>query len=86
MNFTNKAILCDTWEQMEHLARIADEQGYRPIGFVKSDFDKRDLKYFIVLKLSFKDAYTNGIPARGETETTYTQFINQSDTPSVYGC
>lgn len=86
MTFTNKAIKCDTWEQMEHLARIAEDQGYRPIGFEKSDFDKRDLKYFIALKLSFGNAYTNGIPNRGETITTYTTFINSHPDIRVEGC
>ena len=27
MNFTGKAILCETWEQMEHLAKIAEGMG-----------------------------------------------------------
>ena len=26
-DFTNKAIKCDTWEQMEHVAEIARKQG-----------------------------------------------------------
>lgn len=82
MNFTNKAIKCDTWEQMEHLARIAEEQGYRPIMFRQHYFDEHGMVYFI----TWDNEYTNTYDTDDYTETTYTQFINQSDTPSVYGC
>lgn len=86
MTFQNTAIKCDTWEQMEHLARIAEGQNIRQVGFIEHDFYNRDLKYFIVLNLSFGLIYTNGIPAHGEIETTYTTFINSHPDISVEGC
>lgn len=32
-DFTNKAILCDNWEQMEHLAELAKMQGIKEYMF-----------------------------------------------------
>lgn len=81
MNFTNKAIKCDTWQQMQELARIAEGQGYMPFGFSQIYFE-HEMVYFIVDGLE----YTNTYDIDGYTITTYTEFINQSDTPSVYGC
>lgn len=85
MNFQNVAIKCDTWEQMESLASIAEEQGYKadPERYNEHDF-AAGARYFA---LYTQKTYCNaGDVEPNETETTYTQFINQSDTPSVYGC
>lgn len=81
MTFKNKAILCDTWEQMEHLARIAEEQGYMPLGFSEIYFEN-DMAYFIVDGWE----YTNTYGTDGYTITTYTTFINSHPDISVEGC
>lgn len=82
MTFTNKAIKCDTWQQMEHLARIAEGQGYKPIMFRRHYFDEQDMVYFITRD----NEYTNTYEADGYTETTYTTFINSHPDISVEGC
>ena len=87
MTFQNTAIKCDTWQQMEHLARIAEEQGYRPIMFRRHYFDEHGMVYFI----TWDKEYTNSYDADGYTETTYTEttyttFINSHPDISVEGC
>lgn len=79
MTFQNVAILCDTWQQMQHLARIAEEQGYKPIMFRQHYFDEHDMVYFIVDEFE----YTNTNDIDGYTETTYTTFINSHPDISV---
>lgn len=44
-DFTNKAIKCETWEQMEHLAELAKAQGLKPEMFSRVDFFDSDKKY-----------------------------------------
>lgn len=82
MNFQNVAIKCDTWEQMEHLARIAEEQGYvASKWFTEEWFDDGDVFFEITNGNEYNCFTLSTYPV-----LTYTQFINQSDTPSVYGC
>ena len=82
MTFQNTAIKCDTWQQMEHLARIAEGQGYIPLMFRRHYFDEQDMVYFI----TWDKEYTNTNDIDGYTETTYTTFINSHPDISVEGC
>jgi hypothetical protein len=85
LNFNGVAIKCDTWQQMLHLAELAEMQGYgNHYGlFSKEDFEKGD-KYFSTFG---NDIYgCQGFVAPSETETTYTTFINPPVDDSVYGC
>lgn len=89
-DFTNKAIKCQTWQQMLHLAELAREQRYKGnwTSFCEDSFN-RGHKYFVVHGNWF---YNYDIVLSDETETTYTDFITPTTfiTPptddSVYGC
>lgn len=76
-DFTNKAILCETWEQMEDLARIAESQGLIDVLFNKWHFENGGV-YFV--RLFGEDSYTNVSEEYKNFSscelTTYTSFIN----------
>lgn len=86
MNFQNVAIECETWQQMQDLARIAEGMGYS--GLIdESAFNNTKGSIYFVVFTSHWATFTNMcIPHVSRTIIPYTQFINQSDTPSVYGC
>jgi hypothetical protein len=84
MNFQNVAIECDTWEQMERLAELAEEQGKRTWANV---FDKETFPaecYFYANELFYCNCAEGSVTDL--SIIPFAQFINQSDTPSVYGC
>jgi len=85
MTFTNTAIKCDTWEQMERLAELARKQGYtaHPDHYNEHDF-AAGARYFA---LYTQKTYCNaGDVEPHEIETTYTTFINSHPDISVEGC
>lgn len=88
MNFQNVAIKCETWQQMQELARIAEGMG---LTWVDCPWHTFEAGYVYVMLCSMylgRDLISNYQMSdiESETITTFTQFINQSDTPSVYGC
>jgi hypothetical protein len=84
-DFQNVAVLCDTWQQMLHLAELAREQGYAVIDdlFNEDDF-KAGMKYFVAEEGRCANVSTEHL--RGQTETDYPTFINTPVDDSVYGC
>lgn len=47
-DFTGKSIKCDTWEQMEHLAKLAEEQEYKKFCRFDIDCFNRGERYFTI--------------------------------------
>lgn len=93
-DFTNKAILCTTWQQMLHLADLAREQGYAVIDdlFNEDDF-KAGMKYFVAEE--GRCANVSNQHLRDQAIYFYsdfivkpepTTFINPPVDDSVYGC
>jgi hypothetical protein len=85
-DFTGKSIKCDTWEQMLHLAKLAEEQG---ISKPKNDdywFSERTFNdkycYFMVVD---SIGYTNDIisDTLASKIITYSDFINTLPTEVV---
>ena len=84
-DFTNKAILCDTWQQMLHLADLAREQGYGVHNDLFNEYDfNAGMKFFVAEEGRCANVSTEHL--RGQTETTYTTFITPPTDDSVYGC
>lgn len=88
MNFQNVAIKCDTWEQMQHLARIAEQQG---LTWISCPWHTFEAGYVYVMRCSEylgRDLISNYQQSdiESETETTYTTFINSHPDISVEGC
>jgi hypothetical protein len=85
-NFQNVAVLCDTWQQMLHLAKLAKAQGYRTdkVLFSRMDFLVLDHIYFAVENREYLNL--TEIAANSYIKTTYTTFINPPTDDSVYGC
>jgi hypothetical protein len=90
-DFTNKAILCSTWQQMLHLADLAREQGYKTdrYSFNEELFDNGEM-YFMVFDEGYFCDYHDYIGDFAETTyadfITPTTFINPPVDDSVYGC
>lgn len=95
-NFTNKAILCHTWQQMLHLAELAGKQGNWTDNdiFCEKDFNA-GMVYFVVEDGRFGNVaeyhllnwpqfvYSDFISS---TKSDYTTFITPPTDDSVYGC
>lgn len=88
-DFIGKSIKCDTWEQMLHLAKLAEEQGYKRNHFRHSDFleNCRLFEAYIVLG---ELQYTNFVkPYWGYSKIIdYSEFTNTlpTETIEVAGC
>ena len=84
-DFTGKSIKCDTWEQMLHLAKLAEEQGMQSGGFSKRWFDDYDGVYF---ETTPKMYFCNLQKPQEKVVTTYHDFINTLPTEvvEVTGC
>ena len=82
-DFTGKSIKCDTWEQMLHLAKLADGKNYSPFGFRQADFN-RGCVYFCIWALAHYTVFA--IP--NEPVVTYSDFINTlpNEVVEVTGC
>ena len=91
-DFTGKSIKCDNWEQMLHLAKLAEEQGITnpdndEFWFTESSFNYKYC-YFIVIE---GKGYTNDIIADDKKHLPiipYHTFINKLPTEvvEVTGC
>jgi hypothetical protein len=71
-DFTGKSIKCETWEQMLHLAKLAEVQGYREIGLNKCDFNDGAIYFYVV-----QGVYLNNHSKKAQNVVTYSYFINQ---------
>jgi hypothetical protein len=83
-DFTGKSIKCDTWEQMLHLAKLAEEQGYREIGLNKCDFNDGAIYFYVV-----SGVYLNNHGKKAQNVVTYSYFINTplpNEVVEVTGC
>jgi hypothetical protein len=90
-DFTGKSIKCDTWEQMLHLAKLAEEQGItKPKNddywFSESSFNDKYCYFMVVDSIG----YTNDIISEtlASKIVTYSDFINTLPTEvvEVTGC
>jgi hypothetical protein len=83
-NFDNIAIKCDTWQQMERLAEIAEKQGYRSLAMAEDEFHKGYV-YFVIMP-DF-NAYTNADTATStKTIIPFTAFITSHPDYRADGC
>lgn len=84
-DFTGKSIKCETWEQMLHLAKLAEEQNRFSSLFSDLYFDDGAI-YFVVMK---SDKYTNEFSVNEyNLEVNYTDFVKilPTETIEVTGC
>lgn len=91
-DFTGKSIKCDTWEQMEHLAKLAEEQHNATsylggMYFNQDDFNSGDV-YFVLDPSDNTYLIQSVVSAINKIETTYSDFINTLPTEvvEVIGC
>jgi hypothetical protein len=70
-DFTGKSIKCETWEQMLHLAKLAEEQGYMELLFSENRY-KKGYKYFEVNCLN---QYVNLSEPEEDTVINYAMFM-----------
>lgn len=83
LNFNGVAVLCSTWQQMLHLADLAEMQGYArlPLYLDEDDFNDGHT-LFAVNDLGFIGNWCKtNVPI-----IPYTTFINPPTDESVYGC
>jgi hypothetical protein len=90
-NFTGKAILCQTWQQMLHLADLAREQGYGVHNDLFNEYDfNAGMKFFVAEEGRCANVSTQHL--RDQAIFLYSDFITPTTfiTPhtddSVYGC
>ena len=83
-DFTGKSIKCDTWEQMLHLAKLAEEQKAEPNNFKVSDF----LNGAVFFEIYDRHQYTNlfSRSSINVKEIPYYNFIIPTDVVEVTGC
>ena len=83
-NFQKYAILCDNWQQMLHLASLAERQGYIriPLALSKDDFEE-GANLFIATENGMANWWT---ASAGYTNITYTTFINSHPDHRSDGC
>jgi hypothetical protein len=81
-DFTGKAIFCQTWQQMLHLAELAEKQGceINEAAFNEEDFNDGAV-YFELYGIAVVNSYSTQDPI-----IPYTTFINPPVDESVYGC
>jgi len=84
-DFTGKAIFCQTWQQMLHLAKLARKQGYRTdkVLFNEQDF-RNGHAYFFVEDRKFMNVSDTVV--KKTANIPYTTFITPPTEDSVYGC
>jgi hypothetical protein len=78
-DFTGKSIKCDTWEQMQHLAKLAEVHGYSKLVPFSARFFNTGNVYFTV----DDKEYIMLDVACDPIETTYSDFINTLPTEAV---
>lgn len=84
-DFTGKSIKCETWEQMLHLAKLAEEQGYKEIIFSQDRY-RNGYKYF---EVNSKHKYINLSEPEEENVINYGTFMLitlPTETIEVNGC
>lgn len=74
-NFQNKAIRCDTWQQMEQLAEIAERQGLPVQDMDKDMFHKAKFFGISLTKVPYYSHFTYVEP--NETEISFDDFISK---------
>lgn len=83
-DFTGKSIKCETWEQMLHLAKLAEEQGYSKLVPFSELWFNRGSVYFTIDSEEYMmlDCVCDPI------EISYSDFINTLPTEvvEVTGC
>lgn len=84
-DFTGKSIKCDTWEQMLHLAELADGKGYKKFFLSESDFEDGEC-YFITD--NYDMTYFTSDNSGDEIVIHYSDFINilPNEVVEVTGC
>lgn len=85
-DFTGKSIKCETWEQMLHLAKLAEEQGYRDLFFKQSDFE--DGECYFIANMDNKYYFSSDLTF-DEIVIFYHDFINPplpTEVVEVTGC
>jgi len=84
-DFTGKSIKCDTWEQMLHLAKLAEEQRMQSGGFSKKWFDDNNGIYF---ETTSKMYFCNLQKPQEKVVISYCDFVNTLPTEvvEVTGC
>jgi hypothetical protein len=83
-DFTGKSIKCDTWEQMQHLAKLAEEQGCKPDRFKLSDFLNGAIFFEVWEDNDYSNFYEPSI--EGNKSITYSDFIYPTEVVEVTGC
>jgi hypothetical protein len=89
-DFTGKSIKCDTWEQMLHLAKLAEEQ-YNATSFLgnmyfnQDDFNGGDV-YFILDTEDMTYLIQSVHSALTPIVITYSDFFNPTEVVEVTGC
>lgn len=87
-DFTGKSIKCETWEQMLHLAKLAEEQKSKPNErweFSEIEFNKGNV--WFVLDHDYMTYVCQSVPTCiYNIEISYTDFITPTETIEVTGC
>lgn len=81
-DFTGKSIKCDTWEQMLHLAKLAEEQGYREMYLAENGFNNGRIHF----EVNSFFQYINLIQPEEDNVINYSMFIIPTETIEVNGC
>jgi len=84
-NFDNIAISCDTWQQMERLAEIAEKQGYGTPRYLYSEVDfSHGMEYFVIDGNEYANVAVHHL--RNVSIIPFTTFITSHPDYSVEGC
>jgi thiamine pyrophosphate-dependent acetolactate synthase large subunit-like protein len=81
-NFDNIAIRCDTWQQMERLAEIAEKQGIQTCTYLFNEQTFNDGHKYFLVNLGY---YAN-CGYVGVEKVTFTTFITSHPDYRVEGC
>lgn len=81
-DFTGKSIKCDTWEQMLHLAKLTEEQGYTEMELTENDFNNGRVHF----EVNSFFQYINLIQPQEDNVINYAMFIIPTETIEVTRC
>lgn len=76
LDFSGKAIKCDTWGQMSSLAPEAKKQGFEPMAFTKISFNDSVCIYFVTSGKKYTNVNEIHCQERNLTIVPYNEFIN----------
>lgn len=90
-DFTGKSIKCDTWEQMLHLAKLAEEQKAKPnVRWYFNEMEFNNGNVWFVLDTEDMTYVCQSVPTGiYDIEVSYTDFITPplpTETIEVTGC